>query len=190
MPCEIEQHRDDAHRLLRVVAAVAERVERGRDELQLAERAVDGERASRARRSTRRRAPAAAPARSPVIGDSDDRRDRLGQAAPDDGADARLGDAGADQAADQRVRAATRECRAHQVTTFQTIAPISAPKITRVVDDAGGDDAGADGLGHVQAEEQEGDEVEERRPRRPRIAAAARASRRWSRSNWPRRAGR
>ena len=33
----VEQHGDDAHGLLRVVAAVAERIERGRDELQRAE---------------------------------------------------------------------------------------------------------------------------------------------------------
>jgi hypothetical protein len=30
----IEQHRDDAHGLLGIVAAVPERIERGRDELQ------------------------------------------------------------------------------------------------------------------------------------------------------------
>ena len=46
---------------------------------------------------------------------------------------------------------------------FQAMAPISAPKITRV-DDMRVDDAGAERLGDVQAEEQEGDEVEERRP--------------------------
>ena len=39
-----EQHRDDAHRLLRVVAAVAERIQRRRYELQDAKAAVDGER--------------------------------------------------------------------------------------------------------------------------------------------------
>ena len=53
---------------------------------------------------------------------------------------------------------------ASQVTMFQTIAPISAPKISRSVTTCDRDDAGADGVGDVQAEEQEGDEVEERRP--------------------------
>ena len=48
--------------------------------------------------------------------------------------------------------------------TFQTIAPISAPKMTRGSMIARLDDALADRLGDVQAEEQEGDEVEERRP--------------------------
>ena len=52
----------------------------------------------------------------------------------------------------------------HQVIRFQAMAPISAPKMTRASTIVGRDDAGADGLGHVQAEEQEGDEVEEGRP--------------------------
>ena len=51
-----------------------------------------------------------------------------------------------------------------QVIRFQTMAPISAPKITCGVDDAGLDDAGADGVGDMQPEHQEGDEIEERRP--------------------------
>src|SRR3546814_1688641 len=44
-PLRIEQHGDDPHRLLRVVAAVAQRIERGRDELELAIALVDAERA-------------------------------------------------------------------------------------------------------------------------------------------------
>ena len=52
----------------------------------------------------------------------------------------------------------------HQVMTFQTIAPISAPKITAASTTLAVDDARADRLRDVQAEEQEGDEVEERRP--------------------------
>ena len=44
------------------------------------------------------------------------------------------------------------------------IAPISAPKIDLRGDHVGRDDALADRLGDVQAEEQEGDEVEEGRP--------------------------
>ena len=53
---------------------------------------------------------------------------------------------------------------ASQVTMFQTMAPISAPKITWSSMMLGDDDARADGVGDVQAEHQEGDEVEERRP--------------------------
>ena len=53
---------------------------------------------------------------------------------------------------------------ASQVTMFQTMAPISAPKITWSLMMAGRDDAGADGGGDMQAEHQEGDEVEEGRP--------------------------
>ena len=52
-----------------------------------------------------------------------------------------------------------------QVMMFQTMAPISAAKITLRIDDAGLDDAGADGLRDVEPEHQEGDEVEERRPK-------------------------
>ncbi len=37
----VEQHRDDAHGLLRVVAAVAEGIERGGDELELAKHPID-----------------------------------------------------------------------------------------------------------------------------------------------------
>jgi hypothetical protein len=37
-----EQHEDDAHGLLGVVAAVAERIERSRNELEAAETSVDG----------------------------------------------------------------------------------------------------------------------------------------------------
>jgi hypothetical protein len=44
------------------------------------------------------------------------------------------------------------------------MAPISALKIHARVDDGRGDDPGAERLGHVQPEEQKGDEVEERRP--------------------------
>ena len=53
---------------------------------------------------------------------------------------------------------------AHQVITFQAIAPISAPKITRASTTFGCDDAGANRLRHVQSEEKKCDEVEERRP--------------------------
>src|ERR1700760_1124341 len=42
MALRVEQHRDDAHGLLRVVAAVTQRIQRRRDELQDAECAVHG----------------------------------------------------------------------------------------------------------------------------------------------------
>ena len=63
-----------------------------------------------------------------------------------------------------------------QVTTFQTIAPMSAAEHHPGVDDARLDDALADRLGDVEAEEQEGDEVEERRPQH-RVARAQHARR-------------
>ena len=40
----VQQNRNDAHGLLRVVAAMTERIERGGDELQIAECTVDCER--------------------------------------------------------------------------------------------------------------------------------------------------
>ncbi len=51
-----------------------------------------------------------------------------------------------------------------QVIRFQTMAPINAAEDHLRVDDAGLDDPGADGVGDVKPEHQEGDEIEERRP--------------------------
>ena len=51
-----------------------------------------------------------------------------------------------------------------QVIRFQTMAPTSAAKITVRIDHARLDDAGADGVGDVEPEHQEGDEIEEGRP--------------------------
>ena len=52
----------------------------------------------------------------------------------------------------------------HQVIRFQAMAPPSAAEITDMSTMFGIDDALADGVGHVQLEDGEGDEVEERRP--------------------------
>ena len=86
-----------------------------------------------------------------------------------------LGDAGAEQAADERVRARGWDAadpgddvpddRAHERAEHHP-----------GVDDARLDDALADRLGDVEAEEQEGDEVEERRPQH-RVARAQHARR-------------
>ena len=166
-----QQHGDDAHGLLGVVAAVAERVERGRNELQHAEAAGRPRRACSPREQPGRRSGrAAAPGRSRSAATGRWPRSVLAEAAPDDGADARLRDAGAHRARRSGHGSCSTGCRRSQVTTFQTIAPIRAPKIDLRVDHVGGDDPLADGLGDVQAEEQEGDEVEEGRPERPRIA--------------------
>ena len=108
VPLRVEQHRDDAHGLLRVVAAVAERIERRRDELQVAEGAVDRSLAV-ARRSSHDTARISISARkNPVIGDSTIAAAALAQSGPDHRGAAGLGHAGADQSADQRMRAARR----------------------------------------------------------------------------------
>ena len=51
-----------------------------------------------------------------------------------------------------------------QVIRFQTMAPISAAKITCASTTIGLDDAGADGVGDIDAEHPERHEIEERRP--------------------------
>ena len=74
---------------------------------------------------------------------------------------------------------------------FQTIAPDQRAEdhadrsMTPSVDDAR-----ADGLRHMQTEDQEGDEIEERRPGHRVARRENAASRRWWRSSLPRRAGR
>ena len=92
-----QQQPDDAHRLLRVVAAVAEAVERRRDELQPAEPAVD---------ASRRRAPKtdprhaiimiSAPSRKPSSGETKMNDAVLQDARRDQRRDAGLGDRRAD----------------------------------------------------------------------------------------------
>ena len=72
-----EQHGDDAHGLLRVVAAMAERVERGRDELQMRKRAVDRERRACARKPGDGQHQQQAPGRSRAAGESTIAGDRL-----------------------------------------------------------------------------------------------------------------
>ena len=89
-PLRIEQHGDDAHRLLRVVAAVAERVQRRRHELQYAEAPVDGER-RRARRLTHcTMTTISCASTKPSSGDSTMPARRLAEAAEDDGAEPAL----------------------------------------------------------------------------------------------------
>ena len=127
----VEQHGDDAHRLLRVVAAVAEGVERRRDELPAAEparRPVPGVK--------RRKIQNTATMKHEAEDEAEQRREDdghgdLGEAGPVEHAGARLGDA--------RRRRARRSARArsstgmpnHQVIRFQTIAPMSAANTTR-----------------------------------------------------------
>ncbi len=173
MPLREQQHGDDAHGLLRVVAAMAERIERARDELQIAERPVD--RAGVARTNSHETISTSSSARKkPISRRQHDAPQRscstpLHTIAPTPA----LADARADQAADQRVRRARRGDagppgdqvpgdRAHQ----------RAEDHLRSATRRGSTMPRADRVGHVQAEEQEGDEVEERRPHH-RVAAAA-----------------
>ena len=143
---------------------MAERIERGRDELQPSGRCGRPRRAWSARTARRRSAPAAARARSRSAATA--RWRALVLARP------RQTIAPRRRPWRCRRRPGRRSAHAscstgmpsHQVIRFQAIAPISAPKITRGSTTSADDDAGADGLRHVQAEEQEGDEVEERRP--------------------------
>jgi len=74
-----------------------------------------------------------------------------------------------------------------QVIRFQTMAPTRAAKITWLSMIAGFDDAGTDGMGDVEPNTVKATKLKNA-ARTPRNAAAAPASRRWSRSNWRRRA--
>ena len=154
----VEEHRDDAHGLLRVVAAVAKRIQRGRHELQRAEQTVD-----RIRRVAHEKPghDQEQQQRKQEAGErrEHDRRTGLAEAGPDDSRDADLGHPGADQAADERVRAArwnperpgdqVPEDRAHERAEHDAW-----------IDHIGGDDADADGLRDMRTEEQKGDEIE------------------------------
>ena len=185
----VEQHGDDAHGLLRVVAAVAERIERRRDELQRAEDAVDrkgrvahehprhdqeqqhrqDEAAERRQHDRRRWSWRGPPRRStlmPALAVPAPTRPPISACELDDGIPKPPGDDVPDDRAHQRAEHHAR------------------------IDDVGGDDAGADGLRDVRAEDQEGDEVEEGRPDHGGLRAQhARRDDRW-RSSWRRRAGR
>ena len=128
---------DDAHGLLRVVAAMPQRVERGRDELQDAKGAVDGERRAAHEDPGDRQHQKRAPARSRAAATGRWRRrssarpfqtmaplPALAMPAP--------------------ISPPISACEllegmpAHQVIRFQAMAPMSAAKITRGVDDARG----------------------------------------------------
>ena len=66
----IEQHGDDAHGLLRIVAAMAERIERGRDELQHAEGAGRRQTACCARTVHDTASTSSSASTKPIAGDS------------------------------------------------------------------------------------------------------------------------
>ena len=188
-PAAMQQHPDDAHGLLRVVAAVAEAVERRRDELQPPEPAVDAAAASSARRARTPRSSAATPSTKPSSGESTMAAAVLRKPAAIERADAALGDRRAGQPADQRVRGARRNA----VVPGDQVPGDRADQRAEdhvVIDDGRIDDALADRRGDADAEDEERDEVEERRPERPPSAASARASRRRSRSSWRRRGSR
>ena len=159
----IEQHGDDAHRLLRVVAAVSERIHRRREELQDAEPAIDRI------------------GRPSSTGPVDDHHQELRQHEPEQ---RRQHDAERRHARGPLETTAAMPALAMpapasppisawllldgmpspHVMTFQTIAPDQRAEDDAAVDDAGADDARADGLRDVQAEHGERDEIEEGRP--------------------------
>ncbi len=103
---------------------------------------------------------------------------------------ARLGDASADEAADQRMRTSSTECRGPRSGRSRRSRP-SGPRRSPAASTMLASMMPVPIVSRdMQAEEQEGDEVEERRPHAPHTAAAARASTRWWRSSWRRRAAR
>ena len=156
-----QQHPDDADRLLRVVAAVAERIQARRDELQAAEPVVHPQR-RRAPADPRHRHHQQRAEQETEQRRHEDEGHRLEDAAADQVAGARLGHHRADDAADQRVRRARRDA----VPPGQHVPGDGADQRAEhhvVVDDAGLDDALADGGGDTELEDEDRDEVEERR---------------------------
>ena len=107
IPLREQEGCDDAHRLLGVVAAMTERVERGRAELQDAKGAVDREWILPQRRPTTIRY-GGEREQEPDEWRDDDRDHCLGHSAPYDGPASGGRQAGADHPADQRMRAARR----------------------------------------------------------------------------------
>ena len=162
LPLGIQQHGDDAHGLLGVVAAVAQRVERSRDELEDPKPAIDRKRRALDEDPGHREHEPHGQHQTQQRREHDG-SGGLRQPAPDHDADAGLGDAGAEQAADQRVRAARRNTEEPRDQIPDDGAGQRAEHDARI-DDLRFDDAGAERLRHVQAEHQEGDEIEERRP--------------------------
>ena len=141
---------------------MAQRIKRCGDELQLAEHPV----------RTLRRELAEDPAddqhqhqrqEQADGGVNDDRRAGLEHPAPHDRAQPGLGRARAQQAADQRMAGGRRDAQppGDQVPGDR---PHQRAEDDLRVDDAGVDDALAHRFGHMQAEEEEGDEVEEGGP--------------------------
>ncbi len=101
--------------------------------------------------------------RNPTSGDSTMASKRLRQPAPDRGRKSGLGHAAADQSADQGVRTGGRNAQSPGDQVPDDGADQGGEYHLRI-DDAGFDDAGADGVRDVEPEHQEGDEIEERRP--------------------------
>jgi len=157
-----EQHGNDAHGLLRVIAAMAERIERRRDELQMPKAAVD--RIWRpAHQKPRQRQHQQDRKEKPDQRRRHDSQRRRHQACPHNGTNAGFRDAGAHQAADQRVRTARRNAQGPGDQVPKDRTHQRAEHHTRV-DHGGRDDSGAKCIGHMQTEKQECDEIEEGRP--------------------------
>ena len=157
-----DQAGDDAHRLLGVVAAVAQAVEGRREELEPAGRLVDPGRVLLADDPGRGRDEEDAEDHAEERGDEDE-HDRLDPAVGDDDPRARLDDGRPGVAADEGVGGARRQ--AHEPGEE---VPADGPE-EGGEDDLGGHDRDvdhprADRVGDARAEDEEGDEIEEGGP--------------------------
>ena len=184
-----QQQPDDAHRLLRVVAAVSDAVERGGGELQPPEPACPRG-AARARRQAQDTAIiSSAPSVMPSSGETKMKIAVFGDAGRQQGPRAGLGDRRADHAADQRVRRAGGDA----VVPGDHVPDDRADQRAEdhvVVDRHGIDDALADGRRDLEVKDEDRDEVEECRPDHRLVGPQHARSRRRSRSSWPRRGNR
>src|SRR5712692_3580542 len=161
-PLRKEQHGNDAHGLLRIVAAMPQRVQRRRKQLRRAKEIVHRRRhgsnkCPRDDEYQKQREEKAEQRRKNDCGS------RYAEAVPDDRAETCLRDRGAGQSADQRVRAARGNPqppgdqvpadRSHQSAEYH-----------RRIDDIRRNDPGSNRLGDMEPEEQECDKIEERGP--------------------------
>ena len=158
-----EQHTgDNPHRLLRVVGAVIETEECGRQQLQPAEPAVDAGRRRPAEDPLNRRHQQQARRQTDERREKDE-DDRLGPAARDERRETGLRDSGARIATNQRMRRARRQAEVprDQVPDDGARRPAEDDREGHDLDI---DHPGPHGPGHGGPERECGDEVEERRP--------------------------
>ena len=164
-----EHGEDHAHRLLGVVATVAEAERGGREQLPDPEAAVEPVDVAVAVDGPHHPDRQEHPERQPEQRGQDDEHADRPQPGRDEHVEAALGDGGAGDAADEGVRRARREAEVER-DQVPSDGPDEPGEHHADREHVGVDDAGGDRRRDDRAEHEEGDEVEHRRPddREPR----------------------